>query len=94
VLTVRQPWAWALITGRKDIENRSGAWRGSLLHADAEKPAAHALRDVAELAGVPMPADEPCGAIVGATQISADHAYERAMAAALDGPTQADGTGR
>lgn len=32
VLTVRQPWAWAIIHGGKDVENRTcnlaGSWRG------------------------------------------------------------------
>ena len=33
VLTVRQPWAWAIIQGGKDVENRSGPTkhRGPLL---------------------------------------------------------------
>lgn len=38
VLTVRQPWAWAIIHGGKDVENRTrniaGAWRGLVaIHA-------------------------------------------------------------
>lgn len=38
VLTVRQPWAWAIIHGQKDIENRSrniaGSYRGPVaIHA-------------------------------------------------------------
>lgn len=38
-ITVRQPWAWAIIHGCKDIENRSQAWtyRGPLaIHAGKE----------------------------------------------------------
>jgi len=40
VLTVRQPWAWAIIHGGKDVENRSrniaGDYRGPLaIHAGA-----------------------------------------------------------
>lgn len=43
VLTVRQPWAWAIIRGGKDVENRSrnlaGGYRGPvLIHAAAKKP--------------------------------------------------------
>lgn len=38
VLTVRQPWAWSLIEGGKDVENRSrniaGSYRGPVaIHA-------------------------------------------------------------
>ena len=38
VLTVRQPWAWAIVHGGKDIENRTrnvaGAYRGPVaIHA-------------------------------------------------------------
>lgn len=38
VLTVRQPWAWAIVHGGKDVENRTQAWsyRGPLaIHAGA-----------------------------------------------------------
>lgn len=37
-LTVQQPWAWAIVHGGKDIENRTQAWsyRGPLaIHAGA-----------------------------------------------------------
>lgn len=35
-ITVRQPWAWAIVAGGKDVENRTAAWayRGPLaIHA-------------------------------------------------------------
>jgi hypothetical protein len=40
ILTVRQPWAWAIIHGGKDVENRvrniAGAYRGPIaIHAGA-----------------------------------------------------------
>lgn len=38
-LTVRQPWAWAIVSGGKNIENRTQQWtyRGTLLiHAGAQ----------------------------------------------------------
>lgn len=41
VLTVRQPWAWAIIHAGKDIENRTWAtkYRGPLaIHASRRKP--------------------------------------------------------
>lgn len=42
VLTVRQPWAWAIIHGGKDVENRvrniAGAYRGPVaIHAGARE---------------------------------------------------------
>ena len=38
VLSVRQPWAHAIVSGEKDVENRTrnvvGAWRGPIaIHA-------------------------------------------------------------
>lgn len=46
VLTVRQPWAWAIVHGGKDVENRTrniaGAYRGPVaIHV------AHAMADAA-----------------------------------------------
>lgn len=45
ILTVRQPWAWAIIHGGKDVENRSrniaGSYRGPVaIHAAATTIAA------------------------------------------------------
>lgn len=44
VLTVRQPWAWAIVQGGKDVENRSrniaGNYRGPVaIHAAAREAA-------------------------------------------------------
>lgn len=67
VLTVRQPWAWAIITGRKAVENRtwSTRFRGRILvHAGASVwrgPEAGILGDV--------PIDMPRAAIVGSVEI-------------------------
>ena len=43
-LTVRQPWAWAIVHGGKDVENRSrniaGTYRGPVaIHAGKHRPA-------------------------------------------------------
>lgn len=51
VLTVRQPWAWAVIHGGKDVENRTrniaGTYRGPVaIHAAAREAAPY--NDVAE----------------------------------------------
>ena len=73
VLTVRQPWAWAIIHGGKDVENRS--WptkhRGALLiHAGSafERDGYETVKRLA--ARPPPPADEFVhGAIIGVAEL-------------------------
>ena len=53
-LTVRQPWAWLIIHGGKDIENRT--WRTHytgplLIHAAATRPTFQEYKDACELQG-------------------------------------------
>ena len=68
-LTVRQPWAWAIIYGGKDIENRTWTttFRGSLaIHAGGN------LDPVTEFPpGVGLPAIEslPRAAIIGVVEL-------------------------
>lgn len=73
VLTVRQPWAWAIIQGGKDVENRS--WptnhRGPLLiHAGSafEREGYETVKRLARRS--PPPADEFVhGAIIGVVEL-------------------------
>jgi ASCH domain len=73
VLTIRQPWAWAIIHGGKDVENRS--WftnhRGPLLiHAgSAFEPDGY--EKVKQLASQPPPppSDFVHGAIIGVVEL-------------------------
>lgn len=73
VLTIRQPWAWAIIHGGKDVENRS--WptkhRGPLLiHAgSAFEP--HGYETVQQLATrqPPPPSELIHGAIIGVVEL-------------------------
>ena len=47
-LSVQQPWAWAIITGAKDVENRTWTSRytGTLhIHAGLKRPAAAEVED-------------------------------------------------
>lgn len=75
-LSVRQPDAWLLVNGVKDVENRS--WdtkhRGLLLiHASAAKPTKADLEYLAEACAdydLPVPDDLPTGGIVGAVVIA------------------------
>lgn len=72
VLSIRQPWAWLIVNGHKDIENRTWStnFRGRfLVHAgktiDAENYD-QALQIAAPLGIVLPPTDElPAGGIVG-----------------------------
>ena len=79
-LSIRQPWAWAILYAGKDVENRSWSThhRGPvLIHAGVafDGPAGEALQDCyewARAAGVKPPRgfDElPRGGIVGETEI-------------------------
>lgn len=73
-LSVRQPYAWLIAAGIKDVENRSWSTshRGALLiHASAAKMTRDDwdyLNEVCAIEGValPDPNDLPTGAIVGA----------------------------
>jgi hypothetical protein len=71
VIVVRQPWAWLIVNGYKDIENRS--WRtrhrGALLiQASANLPSKAAMeeyRAFAKKRGVTLPDEFETGGIVG-----------------------------
>lgn len=72
-LSVRQPWAWLIIHGGKDIENRT--WRARfrgpvLIHASKkiDKQAYHQL--VEEGIGLPPLEDLKTGGIIGKTEIT------------------------
>ena len=66
VLSIRQPWAWAIVNGYKDIENRprNTRYRGPfLVHAglNFDMKGLEFIRKM----GIPVPDDFACGAIVG-----------------------------
>lgn len=74
VLTVKQPWAWAIIHGGKDVENRSWTtqYRGPLAIRAGKAWVASAAGDINKRtgAGVPMvrafgDPKYPLGAIIG-----------------------------
>ena len=72
-LSVRQPWAWAIVRGLKDIENRGWCnhFRGPLLiHAAKKRPPERELR---QMWGI-------CSNMVGAEKLAALQAeYEAAV---------------
>jgi hypothetical protein len=75
VLSVRQPWAYLIVAGYKDIENRT--WytghRGPLLiHASKGVDPENFMpkqRQYIESAGIVIPEDLPRGAIVGSVNL-------------------------
>jgi len=81
-LSVRQPWAWLLVNGHKDIENRSwqNSFRGPLLiHAGKAMTQTEYLDVLDFLASkerlqhladmLPAPADLERGGIVGSVEV-------------------------
>jgi hypothetical protein len=77
VIVVRQPWAWLIVHGFKDIENRTWTtrFRGTLLiQASASLPTKRDLKEFRLLArkrGVKLPEDFEAGGIVGTVQLEA-----------------------
>jgi hypothetical protein len=70
VLSVKQPWAWAIVSGLKHVENRSWAtpYRGTIyIHASRQL-------DTSGMAWfakhkIKLPKDLPTGAVVGKCEI-------------------------
>ncbi|HXB67526.1 MAG TPA: ASCH domain-containing protein [Candidatus Acidoferrales bacterium] len=75
VIVIRQPWAWLIVHGFKDIENRGWAtrYRGTLLiQASAGRPSKcrlDAIRLFARKRGVELPEEFEHGGIVGSVQL-------------------------
>ena len=71
-LTVRQPWAWAIVTGYKDVENRSKPTnhRGPLLIHAAKQMDPTGFQDLWELSIYrKLPDDLPLGGLIGVVEI-------------------------
>jgi hypothetical protein len=73
-LSVRQPWAWLIVQGIKEIENRTWptAYRGRLLiHASKTVDVENMdrIRQACEAEGIEMPAELPTGGIVGEVRV-------------------------
>ncbi|SDC45421.1 hypothetical protein [Nocardioides lianchengensis] len=88
-ISIRQPWAWAILAGGKDVENRSrnvvGAHRGwTLVHAGLQLDAAglRAAEDLAnmrmpQLGGPGSPPEVQLGGVVGVMNVVGAHrAYD------------------
>ncbi len=73
-LSLRQPWAWLIVNGIKDIENRKWAtrYRGHILvHASRtiDEQALAELRPIVAAQGMSIPEHLPTGGIVGEVTI-------------------------
>jgi hypothetical protein len=75
VIVIRQPWAWLIVNGYKDIENRSWAtrYRGALLiQASARVPPAWEMeehRAWCRKHRIPLPEEFETGGIVGMVEL-------------------------
>lgn len=87
-ITVRQPWAWAIIHGGKDIENRDWKpyqnYQGLLLiHAGlftktAKRQLVADIAWIRDFAKLQVPLDELyCGAIIGVVDLTYCHINNR-----------------
>lgn len=73
-LSVRQPWAWLIVSGFKDIENRSWCprYRGPLLiHAGASAPdfTFDVIEDIEKRHGIVLPGTLRGAGIVGVVDL-------------------------
>jgi ASCH domain len=71
ILSIRQPWASLIVSGAKDVENRTWPtrYRGLvLIHASLQADAPTS-EDIERRFGVRLPSDLPLGGIVGMTEI-------------------------
>ncbi|KWT61846.1 hypothetical protein ADL21_11210 [Streptomyces albus subsp. albus] len=72
VLSVRQPWAWAILHAGKDVENRSWSTdhRGPIAIQAARTPAAGG-REQLRAMGIDVPTELPVGVILGVVDLLA-----------------------
>jgi hypothetical protein len=90
VIVIRQPWAWLIVHGFKDIENRSWAtrYRGTLLiQASASRPTKCKLEEdtlFARKRGVKLPDEFERGGIVGMVQL--DDCITKSRSKWFEGP--------
>jgi hypothetical protein len=71
VLSIRQPWAWAISTGRKKVENRTWAtkYQGPIyIHASLQRDT-DGWEDLKREHRINVPEDLPRGAIVAVARL-------------------------
>lgn len=93
-IVIRQPWAWLIVNGFKDIENRTWGtrYRGPLLiQASARRPSRqemHEFRAFALKRGVELPEEFELGGIVGTARLENVVTEANGSKAQLDGCSQ------
>ena len=73
ILSIRQPWAWLIVAGHKDIENRTWATnlRGEIyIHAGKYVPYESEVEEIESQFKIQLPRDFEVGGIVGCTTIT------------------------
>jgi hypothetical protein len=88
-LSVRQPWAWLLINGYKDIENRTWKtrYRGPVLIHASSRPESYLddiRADIRRRFRIRVPEELPTGGIVG--QVTIKDCVTRSRSAWFEGP--------
>src|SRR5262245_4993891 len=72
-LSIKQPWAWLIMAGLKDIENRD--WRTHFrgrfaVHAGKYRPSEEELLEIEQHQGVTIPRDKlTYGAVLGTVEL-------------------------
>jgi hypothetical protein len=71
ILSIKQPWASLIVSGAKDVENRTWPtrYRGSVLVHASQRADEMSSEDIERRFGVRMPSELPLGGIVGLTEI-------------------------
>ena len=72
-LSIRQPWAWLIVTGNKDVENRTWPtnFRGrNYVHAGKQPDSGWLLHAVPGAESIDIPDSLPLGAIIGEVDIA------------------------
>ena len=77
-LSIRQPWAWAILSGGKDTENRDWdhppTYRGTLIvHAGKQREPRTVDRDLSLFFDLHVPVHLPTGAFLGTVQLVGAH---------------------
>lgn len=73
VLSIRQPWAWLIVNGYKDVENRTWPthFRGKvLIHAGKKWDEGIMPADIKAMYGIEVPRRLETGGIVGMAEIT------------------------
>lgn len=68
VISIRQPWAWLIVSGLKDIENRTWPtrYRGEIaIHAGKRVPSQSEVDEIEKKFRVKLPSDFQVGGIIG-----------------------------